>query len=551
MFDTFHQVERTKEIVSILVKNGFNDIASNLGGEKYFNISNFANSHEVLKISRSERIRKTVEELGSTFIKLAQILSTRPDLINADIANELSQLQDQVTPIPFEQIYPCFVENFGKNFEDIFEDELVLIASASLGQVYKGCLKNNEVVAIKILKPDIQETVRLDIKIMYHLVFLLEDKLRNYGIDSPTAVLHEFEKNIQKEFNYTIEALNLRRFTKNFEGDERIFIPKYYGELSNSSILTMEFVYGIKVSDIARLKKAGLDTKEIAVNGFNLFCVQIFRHRFFHADPHPGNIFVLTDGRIAFVDFGMMGHVSEDDIRNFVDMIYYISKGEEQKSVISLLKLSKINNESLDEELFTREIGEIIRTHFYGSLKEINIRKLMDDMIELMRFHKVYFKENNYLLLKALITVEGVGQMLDPDFNAAKAIEPFITRYYKDLYSFSTFLSKVSELPKEFTDIAFQLPQDIKTIIKKVKNGKLKIEFQHMGLESMERSIDKSADRLSIAIIITAILIGSSLVLLAKTPPLLFNIPILGLAGFLIANIIGIILIHSILYKRK
>jgi len=550
MFNALHEAERTRVILSVLAKNGFEDIASIIGTEKYL-IPPFSGSfRETLKLSRSERIRKTVEELGSTFIKLAQILSTRPDLISTDIANEFSKLQDQVTPTPFDQIYPCFIEEFGQTTEDIFEGDLTLIASASLGQVYKGYLKNKEAVAVKILKPGVRDTVHLDIKIMYHLAFLLEDKLRAYGIDSPTTILNEFEKSIQKEFNYFIEAMNLRRFAKNFEDDDRISIPRYYSNLSTNSVLTMEFIEGIKVSNIAELIQAGIDPKEVAKNGFDLFCEQIFYHRFFHADPHPGNIFVIPDGKIVFIDFGMMGSVSEYDIRNFVDMIFFIVKGEEEKAALSLLKLSKIDNDNLDETLFSREVGEVIRTHFYGSLKEINIGIIMNDMIRLMRLHKVYFRENNYLLLKALITIEGVGQMLDPDFNAAKSIEPFISGFYRELYSFSALLSKISELPKEFTDLAIQLPEDIKTIIKKVKNGKLKIEFQHKGLETMETSIEKSANRLSLSIIIAAILIGSSLLLLAKTPPMFYGIPVLGLAGFITAFTMGIMLILSIIKQK-
>lgn len=499
MFNTLQEAERTRVILAVLTKNGFEDIASALGAEKYLQLSFSESFRDTLKLSRSERIRKTVEELGCTFIKLAQILSTRPDLISVDIANEFSKLQDQVTPIPYDQIYPCFIEELGQTPEDIFAGDLALIASASLGQVYKGYLKNNEAVAAKILKPGVREMVYLDIKIMYRLAFLLEDKLRVYGINSPTTILNEFEKNIQKEFNYSIEAMNLRRFAKNFEDDNRIFIPGYYGALSTNSILTMEYIDGIKVSNIAGLIQSGIDPKEVAKNGFDLFCEQIFHHRFFHADPHPGNIFVLSDGKIVFIDFGMMGSVSEIDIHNFVDMIYFIVKGEEEKAALSLLKLSKIDNDNLDETLFSREVGDVIRTHFYGSLKEINIGVIMNDMVRLMRLHKVYFRENNYLLLKALVTIEGVGQMLDPDFNAAKSIEPFISRYYQELYSFSAFLSKISELPKEFTDLALQLPLDIKTIIKKIKNGKLKIEFQHMGLEAVENSIEKAANHLSLS----------------------------------------------------
>lgn len=549
MFQTIRQIERLKTIAVILTKNGFDDIVSAMGVERYLKFTLPRSSGETHTLSRSERIRKTVEELGPTFIKMAQILSTRPDLIPLELTDEFSKLQDRVKPLPFAQIRPIFVEEFGKDVDALFAGELTLIASASLGQVYKGRLKSGEEVAIKILKPGVREMIHSDIAIMKKIASLMEDKLHGYGIDSPTAIVREFEKTIKKELDFTIEALNLKRFAKNFEGDERIFVPKLYEELSTRSIMTMEYVDGIKVSEIERLREAQIDPSEVAEKGFDLICKQIFEHRFFHGDPHPGNIFVLMDGRIAFVDFGMMGSIGESDRKYFVDMIYYIVKQEDEKAALCILKLAKVQNDNLDTDAFAKDMGDVVRTYFYGSLGDINIKNLLDDIITLMSRYHVYFRENNYLLTKSLITIEGVGKALDPDFNAAESIKPFIMRFYKENFSVGAFLSRASEMPKEMGDFLMQFPQDIKTIVDKMKEGKLKIEFQHMGLEELEESIEKSANRLSIAVIIAALLIGSSMLLLAQIPPLFFGVPVIGLAGFMLAALMGVVLIHSI-YKK-
>jgi len=549
MFDTLRQAERTKDIVAVLLRNGFHDVVSAMGVEKYIKFTIPQSSQEELKLSRSERIRKTVEELGPTFVKMAQILSTRPDLVPLELADEFSKLQDNVEALPFEQMQSRFVEEFGKDADEIFDGKLALIASASLGQVYKGRLKSGEAVAVKVLRPGTKEMIKSDIQIMYHIASLLENKLYSYGVDSPARIVEEFEKTISKELDYNTEALNLKRFARNFEGNTRIFVPKLYEAFSASTVLTMEFVDGIKVTDTQKLEEAGIDPKEVAKGGFDLLCEQIFTYRFFHADPHPGNIFALPDGRISFVDFGMMGSIAERDRKDFVDMIYYIVKEEEEKAALCILKLAKVENDNLDTDAFAKDMGDVIRTYFYGSLKDINIKNLINDIVGLMSRHKVYFKENNYLLTKSLITIEGVGKALDPDFNASEAIKPFVLRFYKENFSFGAFLSKAGEMPKEFGDFLVQFPQDIKSIIEKMKSGKLKIEFQHMGLEKMEESIEKSANRLSVSIIIAAILIGSALLLLAKTPPMLFGIPVLGLAGFVTAVVMGIVLIRSI-YKK-
>jgi len=534
MFDTLQQIERTKDIVTVLLKNGFDDIVSAMGIEKYFQLSIPKSVQSSLQLSRSVRIRKTIEALGPTFIKMAQVLSTRPDLIPLELADEFSKLQDNVEVMPFEMMKTRFIEEFGKDVDEIFATELVLVASASLGQVYKGRLKSGEEVAVKILRPGTQEMIHSDIEIMYHLAALLENKLESYGIHSPKKIVQEFEKSIKKELDYNAEALNLKLFTRNFDGNKNILVPKLYEEFSCSSILTMQYIEGIKVTDTEKLKEIGIEPKEIAQRGFDLLCEQIFTHRFFHADPHPGNIFALEDGRISFVDFGMMGSIAERDRKYFVDMIYYITKEEEEKAALCILELSKMQNDNLDEDAFAKDMGDVIRTYFYGSLKDIKIKNLLNDIVALMSRYKVYFRENNYLLVKALMTIEGVGKELYPDFNASVAIKPFVMQFYKKNFSLMALLSKIGEIPKEFGDFVMQFPQDIKAITQKMKSGKLKIEFQHMGLENIQESME-----------------SSSLLLLAKTPPMLFGIPVLGLAGFVTAVFMGMVLIYSIFRKGK
>ena len=551
MFDTLRQAERIREIVSVLVKNGFYDFIGETEIEKYIKISFFSPPPSSKKLSRSERIRKTIEELGPTFIKMAQILSTRPDLIPLELVNEFSKLQDQVSPVPFDEIKSVFTEEFGKEADEIFQGELVLIASASLGQVYKGVLKSGDKVAVKVLKPGVKEIIKSDIAIMYKIASLLEGKLDSYGISSPVRIVREFEKSIKKETDYTIEALNLKRFANNFEGDYRIKVPKLYEEFSSPSVLMTEYIEGVKITDKENLLKAGIDPKRVAKVGFDLVCKQIFVDRFFHADPHPGNIFALSDDRIAFVDFGMMGSISREDRKYFLDMIYYIVKQDEEKAALYILKLAKVENENLDINAFAKDMGDIIRTYFYGSLKDINIKTLLNDILSLMSRYKIYFKENNYLLVKAIITIEGVGKELDPDFNATEEIKPFILNFYRENLSLKAFFSNLSQMPKEIGDFLTSFPHDMKAIVDKMKNGTLKMEFEHVGLERLEESMEKSANRLAISIIVASILIGSSLLLLAKTPPLFYGIPVLGLIGFITAVVMGIVLISSIYRKGR
>jgi ubiquinone biosynthesis protein len=546
---TFKQIERYQQIASILLRNGFDNLVVALEVEKHIHIPFTKPNKEILHLSRSERIKKTVEELGPTFIKFAQILSTRPDLIPLELADAFSKLQDEVSPIPFSEIEQVFLEEFGKKSSVLFDGELELVASASLGQVYKATLLSGEEVAVKVQKPNITQKIAADIAIMRQIASFLKERLKEYGIDDAGMIIDEFEKTIKKELDFNIEALNLKRFAKNFTENANIKVPRLYEDLTTQRILTMEYIEGVKVSDKKALEDAGIDPSQVAKNGFDLLCEQIFVHRYFHADPHPGNIFALEDGRLSFIDFGMMGRIGERDQRYFVDMIYYIVKNEEEKAAYNLLKLAKVKDENMNIDAFCKDMGDIISTYFYGSLKDISIQNLLNDMIALMSRYQVYFREDNYLLTKALITIEGVGKQLDPSFNAAEEIRPFVLRFYKNSRSLGAFIGKVGEIPKDFSDFVSDFPDDIKFLVQKLKNGNFKMEFEHVGLEALEHSIEKSFNRLSIAIIIAAVLIGSSLLSFAKMPPLFFGIPIFGLIGFMIALLMGVVLIVSI-YKR-
>lgn len=549
IWHTFRQIERYQQIVSILLRNGFDNLVVALEVEKHIRIPFVHPKKEILHLSRSDRIRKTVEELGPTFIKFAQILSTRPDLIPLDLANAFSKLQDEVSPLPFSEIETLFLEEFGKPASALFSGELELVASASLGQVYKATLPQGDVVAVKVQKPNIAQTIASDIAIMRQIASFLKERLKEYGIDEPDMIIDEFEKTIRKELDFKIEALNLKRFAKNFEHDEKIKVPKLYESLTTSRILTMEYIEGVKVSNHRKLEAAGIDAKDVAKKGFDLLCEQIFVHRFFHADPHPGNIFALYDGRLSFIDFGMMGRISEKDQRYFVDMIYYVVKNEEEKAAYNLLKLAKVKDENINIDAFCKDMGDIISTYFYGSLKDISIQNLLNDMVALMSRYRVYFREDNYLLTKALITIEGVGKQLDPEFNAAEEIRPFVLSFFKESRSVGAFLNRAGELPKDLSDFVTDFPEDMKQLVEKLKSGNFKMEFEHVGLEALEHSIEKSFNRLSIAIIIAAVLIGSSLLSFAKMPPLFFGIPVFGLIGFTLALLMGVVLIASI-YRR-
>ena len=539
MRNSLYELKRTKEIIFVLAKYGFGDIVESLGFVVPYK--------KKPNLKRSERIRKAIEELGPTFIKLAQLLSLRPDLVPLELAKEFEKLQDNVTPLPFDVMKQVLEEEFERSYTEIFEEEFELLASASIGQVYKAKLRSGDEVAVKILKPDIEEKIYADIAILMRLAKLLRERFLVYGVDL-VKIVEEFAKSIKKELDFNIEALNLKRFSANFRNNPNIKVPKLYEKYSTKRVLTMEFIRGVKISEIEELKKRGYDLKEITKKGFDLICEQIFIHRFFHADPHPGNLMV-SDGKIVFLDFGIMGRLSEEDAKNFVELIYYVIKNQEEKAALYVLKLSKVEGE-IDISAFKKEMADIISTYFYSSLKNVELRALIDDMLKVMSRYRIYFKEDNYLLAKALVTMEGIGKRLYPEFNAAEEIKPFILKLYRQTLSPFNLLKRSHELNKAIIEFISNAPNDINEIINKIKTGNLKIEFEHVGLESFEESVEKSFNRLSTAIVIAAILIGSSMLLSSNIPPTIHGISLFGIIGYIFASIIGIILIFTILRKK-
>jgi ubiquinone biosynthesis protein len=538
--------KRFTHILTILSKNGFDDILKKLEEQGDFQIPVF-NKKENHSLNKNQRLRYTVEELGSTYIKLAQILSTRPDLISLDLAKEFEKLQDNVTPIDIKDISPIFKKEFGKELNEIFIEPLELLATASIGQVYKGKLLNGEKVVVKVLKPNITEIIKDDLEILKQLAFLFDDYFQEYGVSSIYNIIKEFENSITSELNFKLETANIIRFTEIFKSDKRIKVPKVYKEYSSSKIITMEFIQGIKVSKIEQLKKENINTKDVAKNGFALLCEQIFEHRFFHADPHPGNIFVTEDHKISFIDFGMMGTITKEEQKVLIELISNISAKESEKVSLSILNMTN-HPDNINQSDFIRDMSVIINGYMYSDLKDINIKDLFHDVTIVIAKYKISFQNSYYLFFKSLSTIEGVGRMLDPEFNAVENIKPIVLKFYKNQFSIKNLLAKIKELPQEMIEFLDYTPKDLKTIFKLMKEGKFKVELEHVGLQKMEESIEKSFNRLTVSIIIASTLIGSSLLLLAKTPPLIYNIPLFGIAGFSTAVIMGLVLAYSI-YK--
>lgn len=548
---TYRHLNRYQQILRVFFKYGFGDLVDTLKIEQYLEIGlqmiSRGRREQVERLSRAQRIRMAMEELGPTFIKLGQILSTRPDLIPLEYAQELSKLQDQVPPFPYDDVREIMRSEIGKSPEEIFEHlEETPLAAASIGQVHRAQLKDDEEVVVKVQRPGIRRTLEVDLEIMLHLADLMERHLEELEIQHPTRIVEEFARSIEKEINYSIEASHIEHFAGQFIDDKTVYVPKVFREITTERILTMECVEGIKASKVDRLLQEGYDLREIAKRGANLIMKQIFVHGFFHADPHPGNIFILPNNVVCYLDFGVMGRISRQEQEDFADLAMQVVRRNEKRVVDDMLKLTYYDEEPDRGEL-ERDVAGFIDQHLYRSLKELEVGRLLHGLVEILTRYKMCIKPHLFLVIKALSAAEGVGRMLDPDFEIVRHAEPFIHDIQLRRLDPKRIAGDIIESGTELVYLLKDIPGELRRILRQAREGKLKIEFEHRGLDPMLFTHDRTSNRIALAIVLASLIIGSSLIILSGIPPKWHEIPIIGLGGFVVAGVIGLWLLVSVL----
>jgi len=546
---SYRRFRRYRQIINVLVKHGFGGLLELLRLRRIFGRRKLLPAD--LVSPRAKRLRLALEELGPTFIKVGQMLSTRSDIVPADIFHELQKLQDQVPPVAAEEIISEIELDLKSPVNAIFEDfDEKPVAAASIGQVHRARLKTGEEVVVKVQRPDIRKTIDEDINILRTLAGLAERHLSDAELYNPVGVVDEFAKLIRLELDYTLEARNMERFAHNFADDDTVYIPRVYWEHTTGRVLTMERIEGVKVSQIEDLKKSGFDPERIAVRGAEIYLEQIFIHRFFHGDPHPGNIFVMPGEVMGFMDFGIVGRLSPEMARHFDNLLMAIARKDTDRITLGLLRISVIDEEANMDDM-KADIAELVDRYYGISLNQFEVSELVREVSEITAKHRIRMNRQLSLLGKVLAGVEGVGRQLDPDFNIAPLIEPFAVRLITQRFSPKEVLGRASRLVRDYGDLMAILPQDLQIVLDKAKDGKLRIEFKHVGLENIVPELERSTSRLSFAMIIAAIVVGSALIMQSDIGPVLFDIPVIGALGYFIAAIFGLWLLITIIRNRS
>jgi ubiquinone biosynthesis protein len=545
IFTKFGDVQRIRQIFTVLARHGYGHFVEKLGLRDSRLLGIILPQPSTRTASNPERFRQVLEELGPTFVKFGQILSTRPDLIPPSYTDEFSMLQDNVPPFSFEEVEDQVRNELGAEICELFQSfDSKPVASASLAQVHRGNLKDGTQVAVKVQRPGIKPLIESDIDLLYLLARMTERSIPELSLYTPKKVIREFERAIMRELDFTIEAANAERFRANFNGNSEIYFPGVYSELSGKRILTMDFVEGVKITDTPLF---GYDPKVIARLGLRAVVEMIFRDGFFHADPHPGNVFVMQGGRLAYLDLGLAGRVREE-VRDKMLLLLLAITREDFEEVAQIFYKIGIKEDEVDMSEFRADVIDICEKHFGKPLKYMELGAFIKDIIEGSFRHRIRIPYEYALMCKALITMEGVGKKLDPDINIFKESHPYLVEIFKKRYNLDRASKDLTKTLITLSSVIQGAPPQIKGILDSFESGRLKVRLEDSGAEKRAIRWETIINRLIITLLISTLALASLfLVLFGKSAWATF----FSLFGFLFTGFLGLWLMLSILKSGK
>lgn len=547
-------IRRYWNIVRVLSKYGFDNVLEMLGladvaakGRRLFR----SGALDLSGFSSAERMRMALEELGPTFVKLGQILSTRPDIIPAAFLTEFEKLQDQVPGISFDELRSQIELELGASVEELFEFiDHESLAAASIAQVHRARLKSGEEVVVKVRRPGVVKLVESDISAMMALAQLAERHIPGSELYDPVGVMREFARSIRREMDFSREGHTIEKFRDNFKSVSWMHFPHVHWTHSTRGVLTMEYIDGIKVSDLSALENAGLDRKLIAKRGADAFLEMVLKHGFFHGDPHPGNVFILPENRICLLDYGIVGRIDEG-LTSFLSDIIIAIVNRDMDQVVSLLLFAGDISDSLDIRSLKRDLSYFIDGYYEVPLKEIEVGRMLLEFIDIITLYNIRIHPDLMLLAKSLMIVEGMGRTLNPAFDMVEHVRPFMEKAVRRKMSPKNMYKDISTVISSYTSLASNLPRDLKEIINRLNRNKFKIDLEHRGLDKFNTDFDRSMNRLSSSLILAALIIGSSIIMQTDKGIQFLGFPVLAFIGYVVAGLLGLWLVYAIIRSGR
>jgi ubiquinone biosynthesis protein len=550
------RLRRYRHIMAVLMKYGLEEMASALRSRLLVRVGQKGGPPAVRRAaegrSRPERVRLALEEMGPTFVKFGQLLSTRPDIVSAEYIQELEHLQDQVKPEDPAKIRAQIEKQLHGKIEDIFSRfEPEPLAAGSIAQVHLAYTKEGQAVAVKVRRPGIVELVHAEREILEELAGILKAMLFAHETVDPQEMVRELGDAIVRETDLANERRNQLRIQHAFADDPSVHVPEVYSDYCSDGVLTMEYIDGVKPGDPREMAEKGFDPKLIGSRAANFLFEQIFEMGFFHTDPHPGNFFLLPGNVLAPIDFGQVTTLSSRDKWLF-DQIVLAIVDKQGKRIVDAFEREDMIGEQTDMARLSLDVEQIVEVYWALPLKEIPFRTVVLRVFDVFRTHHVRPPSGFVLTLKSLMTIETFARSMDPEFNIVEALRPYARRSAFRAIEPKHLLRQVREAVDDAGDLAARIPRDLNTIFRKVRQGKFELRIHHEHLDALTRTLDKSSNRISFALIIAALLVGSSLLVAQEGTVLgLFRLQSMGIFGYVMAAIIGLTLLVSIIRSGR
>ncbi|MGE5371511.1 MAG: ABC1 kinase family protein [Solirubrobacterales bacterium] len=545
-FRKISHFRRYRQVVQILSKHGFGALVNWAQWIR----SKLTGGEDVPDRSTAVRLRRVIEELGATYVKLGQLLSTRPDLIPREFLLELEKLQDQVPPFPYDQVIRVLQqEGISSDVFASFDREPV--AAASIGQVHRAVLQDGRQVAVKVQRPGVRRLVEDDLKILFDLARLIERRTRWGRHYRVVEIVEEFQEALIGELDFSREGRNADRFRKDFERNRHVLVPEIIWPFTTSRVLVMEYVPGIKISDLDTLRSSGADLEIVASRIIEALFTQVYENGFFHADPHPGNIAVAPGNRIVFYDFGQVGQIDMLLRENAMDLVLSMVRYDVNGVMQDLLALGISDTGRINREEFRKDVARLQRKYYGVAMSSINIGEALHELVELTFKHQVRMPPELALIIKMLMTMESLVAILDPNLSVVEIAEPFGKRILKQRYSLPRIKDRVRDTALDYAEFTQHLPGRLTAIMEIMEQGDFGINMEIQNMREFTRLVNTLSNRVSVAIVTAALIIGSSLAMINKEETsFLSRIPLADV-GFVLSFILGFYLVYSILVRPK
>ena len=547
-------LSRAQDVATVLIRYGFGGIVHALGVgralERLGKTLHWQSVEEYATLDTPQRVRRVLEDLGPTFIKMGQILATRLDLFPPPYIAEFEKLLDEVPSLPFDELIPQLQEDIGGEVEDVFLSiDREPLAAASLAQVHRAVLKDGTQVILKIRRPGIRRIIEADLRLLNRVVEVIESDVPELRRYHPREIFRQFSQSLRAELDFAAEGRNAERVADNLADNKDIKIASIYWELTGERLNVQEYIPGIPGRDLVALNQAGLDKKLLAERGAKAVLKMIMEDGFFHADPHPGNVFYLPDNRLAFIDFGMMGRLTEERREQVITFLYGMVHRMPLKVVEILEDWSGVIK--TDEQALAIEIDAFVDQYSSRSLKDLSLQMMLGDLLAILRDHNLTLPPDLALLVKAYVTLDGFGRHIDPDFNTLVFAAPYLQQLMTDRYRPEVMAKRGWRNLVGIVDLVSAFPKELHQLLRASRKGAIQVDFNVKGIGPYVDKIDVAISRLTMGIVTSALIIGTSIIMTVKGESAVFSLPVLGFLGYVFAFLGGLWLLFSIWRSNK